>query len=69
MCIYIYIYIYIGYIYMCIYGLIYGLYIANRGGKSMKIFYSSKSTIALIQFYLSTNKCNRLIIYSSKSKK
>ncbi len=41
----------------------------TRGGKSMKIFYSSKSTITLITFYLSTSKRTSLKIYSSKSKK
>ncbi len=37
-----------------------------RGGKSTKIFYSSKSTITLITFYLSTSKITSLKIYSSK---
>ncbi len=45
------------------------LYIMNRGGKSTKIFYSSKSTITLLKFYLSTSKSTSLKIYSSKSKK
>ncbi len=40
-----------------------------RGGKSTKIFYSSKSTITIIKFYLSTSKSTSLKIYSSKSKK
>ncbi len=40
-----------------------------RGGKSTKIFYSSKSTITLLEFYLSTSKSTSLKIYSSKSKK
>ncbi len=40
-----------------------------RGGKSTKIFYSSKSTITLLKFYLSTSKSTSLKIYSSKSKK
>ncbi len=44
------------------------LYI-GRGGKSTKIFYSSKSTITLMKFYLSTSKSTSLKIYSSKSKK
>ncbi len=39
----------------------------SRGGKSTKIFYSSKSTITVIQFYLS--KSTSLKIYSIKSKK
>ncbi len=38
-----------------------------RGGKSTKIFYSSKSTITLKELYLSTS--TSLKIYSSKSKK
>ncbi len=42
---------------------------AARGGKSTKIFYSSKSTITLLKFYLSTSKSTSLKIYSSKSKK
>ncbi len=33
------------------------------------IFYSSKSTITLTTFYLSTNKSSSLKIYSSKSEK
>ncbi len=37
-----------------------------RGGKSMKIFYSSKSTITLMKMYLSTSKITSLKIYSSK---
>ncbi len=41
----------------------------TRGGKSTKIFYSSKSTITLLKFYLSTSKSISLKIYSSKSKK
>ncbi len=41
----------------------------TRGGKSTKIFYSSKSTITLLKFYLSTSKSTSLKIYSSKSKK
>ncbi len=41
----------------------------GRGGKSTKIFYSSKSTITLLKFYLSTSKSTSLKIYSSKSKK
>ncbi len=41
----------------------------TRGGKSTKIFYSSKSTITLLKFYLSTSKSSSLKIYSSKSKK
>ncbi len=41
----------------------------DRGGKSTKIFYSSKSTITLLKFYLSTSKSTSLKIYSSKSKK
>ncbi len=41
----------------------------SRGGKSTKIFYSSKSTITLLKFYLSTSKSTSLKIYSSKSKK
>ncbi len=41
---------------------------AVRGGKSTKIFYSSKSTITLLKFYLSTSKSTSLKIYSSKSK-
>ncbi len=41
----------------------------NRGGKSTKIFYSSKSTITLLKLYLSTSKSTSLKIYSSKSKK
>ncbi len=40
-----------------------------RGGKSTKILYSSKSTITLLKFYLSTSKSTSLKIYSSKSKK
>ncbi len=40
----------------------------DRGGKSTKIFYSSKSTITLLKFYLSTSKSTSLKIYSSKSK-
>ncbi len=44
-------------------------YQAGRGGKSTKIFYSSKSTITLLKFYLSTSKSTSLKIYSSKSKK
>ncbi len=44
-------------------------YFKNRGGKSTKIFYSSKSTITLLKFYLSTSKSTSLKIYSSKSKK
>ncbi len=40
-----------------------------RGGKSTKIFYSSKSTITLLKLYLSTSKSTSLKIYSSKSKK
>ncbi len=40
-----------------------------RGGKSTKIFYSSKSTITLLKFYLSTSKSTSLKKYSSKSKK
>ncbi len=43
--------------------------IFDRGGKSTKIFYSSKSTITLLKFYLSTSKSTSLKIYSSKSKK
>ncbi len=43
--------------------------VAIRGGKSTKIFYSSKSTITLLKFYLSTSKSTSLKIYSSKSKK
>ncbi len=43
--------------------------VGNRGGKSTKIFYSSKSTITLLKFYLSTSKSTSLKIYSSKSKK
>ncbi len=43
--------------------------IIDRGGKSTKIFYSSKSTITLLKFYLSTSKSTSLKIYSSKSKK
>ncbi len=43
--------------------------LAARGGKSTKIFYSSKSTITLLKFYLSTSKSTSLKIYSSKSKK
>ncbi len=42
---------------------------ADRGGKSTKILYSSKSTITLLKFYLSTSKSTSLKIYSSKSKK
>ncbi len=38
----------------------------DRGGKSTKIFYSSKSTITLLKFYLSTSKSTSLKIYSSK---
>ncbi len=34
----------------------------NRGGKSIKIFYSSKSTITLLKLYLS--KSTSLKIYS-----
>ncbi len=41
----------------------------RRGGKSMKIFYSSKSTITLMKLYLSTSKNTSLKIYSGKSKK
>ncbi len=41
----------------------------SRGGKSTKILYSSKSTITLLKFYLSTSKSTSLKIYSSKSKK
>ncbi len=44
-------------------------YLCARGGKSTKIFYSSKSTITLLKFYLSTSKSTSLKIYSSKSKK
>ncbi len=44
-------------------------YVMARGGKSTKIFYSSKSTITLLKFYLSTSKSTSLKIYSSKSKK
>ncbi len=40
-----------------------------RGGKSTKILYSSKSTITLLKFYLSTSKSTSLKIYSNKSKK
>ncbi len=43
--------------------------VQTRGGKSTKIFYSSKSTITLLKFYLSTSKSTSLKIYSSKSKK
>ncbi len=43
--------------------------VVGRGGKSTKIFYSSKSTITLLKFYLSTSKSTSLKIYSSKSKK
>ncbi len=43
--------------------------IIGRGGKSTKIFYSSKSTITLLKFYLRTSKSTSLKIYSSKSKK
>ncbi len=43
--------------------------ICSRGGKSTKILYSSKSTITLLKFYLSTSKSTSLKIYSSKSKK
>ncbi len=46
-----------------------GRLVAIRGGKSTKIFYSSKSTITLLKFYLSTSKSTSLKIYSSKSKK
>ncbi len=45
------------------------LFPEHRGGKSTKIFYSSKSTITLLKFYLSTSKSTSLKIYSSKSKK
>ncbi len=41
----------------------------SRGGKSTKILYSSKSTITLMTFYLSTSKSTSLKIFSSKSKK
>ncbi len=41
----------------------------GRGGKSTKLLYSSKSTITLLKFYLSTSKSTSLKIYSSKSKK
>ncbi len=41
--------------------------VCTRGGKSTKIFYSSKSTITLLKFYLS--KSTSLKINSSKSKK
>ncbi len=48
-------------------------YVRIRGGKSTQIFYSSKSTITLLNFYLgtskSTSKSTSLKIYSSKSKK
>ncbi len=44
-------------------------YVVIRGGKSTKILYSSKSTITLLKFYLSTSKSTSLKIYSSKSKK
>ncbi len=44
-------------------------FVIGRGGKSTKIFYSSKSTITLLKFYLSTSKSTSLKIYSSKSKK
>ncbi len=44
-------------------------YNLTRGGKSTKILYSSKSTITLLKFYLSTSKSTSLKIYSSKSKK
>ncbi len=37
-----------------------------RGGKSTKIFYSSKNTITLMKLYLSTSKITSLKIYSSK---
>ncbi len=47
----------------------YSSWIASRGGKSKKILYSSKSTITLLKFYLSTSKSTSLKIYSSKSKK
>ncbi len=47
----------------------YGVYVYVRGGKSTKILYSSKSTITLLKFYLSTSKSTSLKIYSSKSKK
>ncbi len=43
--------------------------VRTRGGKSTKILYSSKSTITLLKFYLSTSKSTNLKIYSSKSKK
>ncbi len=43
--------------------------VPSRGGKSTKILYSSKSTITLLKFYLSTSKSTSLKIYSSKSKK
>ncbi len=43
--------------------------VLRRGGKSTKILYSSKSTITLLKFYLSTSKSTSLKIYSSKSKK
>ncbi len=51
--------------------LLFSLYMLplGRGGKSTKIFYSSKSTITLLKFYLSTFKSTSLKIYSSKSKK
>ncbi len=45
------------------------LWWTHSGGKSTKIFYSSKSTITLMKFYLSTSKSTSLKIYSSKSKK
>ncbi len=45
------------------------IFTLTRGGKSTKIFYSSKSTITLLKFYLSTSKSTSLKIYSSKSKK
>ncbi len=51
-----------------LYHVSFGLHI-RRGGKSTKIFDSSKSTITLIKFDLSTSKSTSLKNYSSKSKK
>src|SRR4029434_3320375 len=41
----------------------------TRCVKSTEMLYSSKSTITLMIFYLSTSKITHLKIYSSKSKK
>lgn len=42
------------------------LWSGSRGGRSTKIFYSSKSTITLIKFYLSTSKITNSKNYFKK---